>query len=482
MESYNRFHSSKRSRCVLTLIMLTGLIPLSVLYVIIVTLSTTFISSQTKKKNHVVGENAKVVMLTGGIMTKSLHYARCFWKNGYKVVMVETAKHCTPASKWSRAVTHFETIASPFKNHDKYMDDLVRITKKYSVEFFVPVSHANSAIYEATVKPKLEKLGCKVFHFDYDFIKILDNKHKFCDYTKKLDLKSPTTFCVSTEDEARELNQTLMKNTFNGDATTYVLKNIQYDNVHRLDLFKMPCNPNVLDAYLDRINADGYAISPKFPWQVQQFIAGNDEYACFAILRDGKIRALTTSKAKSHYEHRHYDYVDIPSITKWVEEFAKKSNITGQISFDIMKDASSGIYYPIECNPRVHSNCVTFPSTSELGDAVLSKSYCLRNNKMLTPPIDSKPVFWFYNELFKTIFGSWLNYKKAGENETRGFSKFLSMLIEGREADFDVDDPLPFLMKNHFQVPCQLLDTFRKGTPWLKVDFLLGKIVTEHVQ
>ena len=36
--------------------------------------------------------------------------------------MVENAKYCTPASKWSRAVTHFETIASPFKNHDKYME------------------------------------------------------------------------------------------------------------------------------------------------------------------------------------------------------------------------------------------------------------------------------------------------------------------------------------------------------------------------
>ena len=62
---------------------------------------------------------------------------------------------------------------------------------------------------------------------------------------------------------------------------------------------------------------------------------------------------------------------------------------------------------------------------------------------MLTPPVDSKPAFWFYNELSKTR----LNYKKAGENEPHGFSKFVSLLIEGREADFDVDDPLPFLIK-----------------------------------
>ena len=160
MESKDRFYSYKRSRCVLTIIMLTGLIPLSILYIVIVTLSSTFINSKTRKKNYFVAENAKVVMLTNGRMTKSLHYARCFWKNGYKVVMLETAKYFTPASKWSRAVTHFETISCPFKSHDKYMDDLVRITIKYNVDFFVSMSSTPSAFYEASVKPKLEKLGC----------------------------------------------------------------------------------------------------------------------------------------------------------------------------------------------------------------------------------------------------------------------------------------------------------------------------------
>ena len=70
--------------------------------------------------------------------------------------------------------------------------------------------------------------------------------------------------------------------------------------------------------------------------------------------------------------------------------------------------------------------------------------------------------------------------KKAGENKASGCSKFISLLTKGREADFDVDDPLPFLIKNHFQLPFQLLDNLRKGTPWLKVDFYTGKIVEEH--
>jgi len=92
------------------------------------------------------------------------------------------------------------------------------------------------------------------------------------------------------------------------------------------------------------------------------------------------------------------------------------------------------------------------------------------------PPVDSKPVFWFYNELFKAVLGSVFNYRKANES-TESLSKFVSLLFNGRDSDFDVDDPLPFLMRNHCQLPYLLLDTLRKETPWLKLDFCIGKVV-----
>jgi len=372
MEINDGFHSYKKARCVFTIIMLTALLPLSILYVAIVTLFSMLNDLHTKKRNYQVTDSSKVVMVTGGKMSKSLHFARWFWKNGYKVVMVETEKYCYSGSRWSRAVTHFETVTCPRKSADEYMDGLVRIAEKYNVDFFVPVSSPVSAIPDANVKPRLKELGCKVLHFDLEMTEILDDKHKFCDYAKKLGLKTPTTFCVTSDEEARKLNETLANNIFNGDKSIFVLKNIEYDPKHRLDLFKMPCNPKDLDAYLYKIREDGNAITPDAPWQVQQFIAGGQEYTCFAVCRDGKIRAITTSE--SSCSQLNYQHVDIPSITKWVEDFANKTGITGQLCFDFMKDASSGIYYPIECNPRVHSQCVTFLDTPEFGEAVLSNS------------------------------------------------------------------------------------------------------------
>ena len=46
-----------------------------------------------------------------------------------------------------------------------------------------------------------------------------------------------------------------------------------------------------------------------------------------------------------------------------------------------------------------------------------------------------------------------------------------------REANFDPEDPMPFFMLNHFQLPGLLLDTMIRGTPWKKLDFAIGKVV-----
>lgn len=50
-------------------------------------------------------------------------------------------------------------------------------------------------------------------------------------------------------------------------------------------------------------------------------------------------------------------------------------------------------------------------------------------------------------------------------------------LATEREADFDAEDPLPFLLRNHFQLPGLLWGTMVQGTPWKKLDFCIGKVV-----
>jgi len=53
----------------------------------------------------------------------------------------------------------------------------------------------------------------------------------------------------------------------------------------------------------------------------------------------------------------------------------------------------------------------------------------------------------------------------------------LSLFYSGKEAIFDVKDPIPFLMVNHWQIPVLLFKAFLNGKPWLRIDFNIGKLV-----
>ena len=210
-------------------------------------------------------------------MSKSYMMARWFWRAGYKVVLVETDKYWLSGARWSRAVTAFETVPCPRIDPKGYVDGLVRVADKYRARFFVPVSSPVSSVSDSAAKPGLEAVGCRVLHFDLGMCEQLDNKHDFCQLAKQLGLTSPESFHVPDEATARQLNNDLQSaghSPMTPRGTQFILKNLQYDPVHRLDMFKLPCETSKLDAYLSRLRADGTQITPEQPWQLQQFIQG----------------------------------------------------------------------------------------------------------------------------------------------------------------------------------------------------------------
>ena len=63
------------------------------------------------------------------------------------------------------------------------------------------------------------------------------------------------------------------------EGKKYILKNLEYDPVHRLDLFLLPCPDGELEGYLKKLRRDGNAIESARPWQLQggptEFNTGN---------------------------------------------------------------------------------------------------------------------------------------------------------------------------------------------------------------
>lgn len=89
----------------------------------------------------------------------------------------------------------------------------------------------------------------------------------------------PETYIVKSNEDVYKLNEMLHKKKEQASESErykidYILKNIEYDPVHRLDLFRLPTTKQDIDVYLKRISADGNAIDEKRPWTVQRFIHG----------------------------------------------------------------------------------------------------------------------------------------------------------------------------------------------------------------
>ena len=85
-------------------------------------------------------------------------------------------------------------------------------------------------------------------------------------------------------------------------------------------------------------------------------------------------------------------------------------------------------------------------------------------------------VYYFWNEVGRTFLG-WPFRLESLQALPGAVVQMVSEVAYGRDATFDVDDPLPFLGLHGVQLPVQLLRIVLNGTPWIKLDMCSGKVV-----
>ena len=90
-----------RTRCLVHLLLMALFAPLSLLYILLAS-ATAHVEDiaqwckfpwqpsgttgkRQRRRRRPISQDSPTVMLTGGKMTKSLHFARWFWRAGYKV-------------------------------------------------------------------------------------------------------------------------------------------------------------------------------------------------------------------------------------------------------------------------------------------------------------------------------------------------------------------------------------------------------------
>ena len=389
----------------------------------------------------------KTVMLTGGKMTKALQLARSFDAAGHRVILVETEKYWLTGHRFSNAVDRFYTVSAPEKDSQRYINSLLQIAKQEQVDVYVPVCSPVSSYYDSLAKPMLSGC-CEVLHLDAAMTQLLDDKFAFAEQARSLNLSVPKSVQITDPQQVLDFN-------FSHESHPYILKSIPYDSVRRLDLTKLRGDLAQMKTFVH-----GLPISAAKPWIMQEFITGQ-EYCTHSTVRDGEIRLHCCCKSSAFQVN--YENIEHPQIQEWIQHFVRELKLTGQVSFDFIQ-AEDGTIHAIECNPRTHSAITMFYNHPDVAEAYLGQTPF---SHPIQPLSTSKPTYWLYHELWRLITA-----RSLTQLQTR-----LTILRQGKDAIFQVNDPLPFLMVHHWHIPLLLLANLRRGGGWTRIDFNIGKLI-----
>ena len=389
-----------------------------------------------------VAQNPQTILISGGKMTKALQLARSFSRAGHRVVLVEQGKYWLSGHRFSSDVDRFYTVPRP--QDEGYVDALLAIVEAEQVDIYLPVCSPVASYYDALAKGALSKV-CAVLHLEPDVVHDLDDKEAFSRLAGSLGLPTPDSHRITDPQEVVDFD-------FAASDRTYVLKSIGYDPVRRLDLTRLPrSTPQETAAFVRAL-----PISVDNPWILQEFIEGA-EFCTHSTVRDGHVQVWCCC-ASSAFQIN-YEMVEKPAIEAWVSAFVGALDLTGEVSFDFI-EAPDGRVFAIECNPRTHSAITMF-----YDHPGVARAYLERNVETVIPLSSSRPTYWLYHELWRAL------------TDPRHAAQQWEVVRRGKDAIFDLDDPLPFLMLHHAQVPWLLLQNMRQRKDWLKIDFNIGKLV-----
>ena len=418
------------------LILLTAALPFNLALTAVALLRSVFV-----RPHRDVAAVPRTVLISGGKMTKALQLARSFHAAGHRVIMVESGKYWLTGHRFSRAVDRFVTVPKP--QSPDYAQALLDIVRAEGVDVYVPVCSPASSYYDALAKTVLSEY-CEVIHEDPDMIKSLDDKYAFSVMATALDLMVPDSHRISTPEQVLDFDF--------ASTDAYILKSIPYDPLHRLDLTTLP-RPEAGDT---ATFVGSKPISNDAPWIMQALVRGQ-EYCTHSTVRDGQVQVYCCCESSAFQIN--YEMVDKPEIEAWVRGFVEPLKLTGQVSFDFIQ-AEDGQLYAIECNPRTHSAITMFYNHPDLARAYLEDGV-----STITPLPTSRPTYWIYHEIWRLV------------TEPTNVISRLRTIRRGKDAIFDWDDPLPFLMVHHAQIPWLLLKNLGRLKPWIRIDFNIGKLV-----
>ena len=391
-----------------------------------------------------VAARPRTVLVSGGKMTKALVLARAFHRAGHRVVMVEQGRYRLTGHRFSACVDAFHVVPDP--DDPGYAAALLEVVQAEGVDVYVPVCSPLASRFDALAGRVLAG-RCEVVHPDPATVVSLDDKDTFAALAASMGLPVPATHRITDPAQVAAFD-------FGAHPGRWLLKSIAYDPVNRSDLTALP-RPTAAET---AAFAASKPISADNPWILQSFVTGR-EHCAHATVRRGRVTAWVVCESSGFQIN--YAPVHAPAIRAWVERFVAELGLTGQVCFDVVV-TDDGDLRAIECNPRAHSAITLL---ADQGPALARA--CLDDDAPVVEPAPgTRATYWIYHEVWRLL-------------TRRGRLARLASIARGRDAVLDADDPWPFFMLHHAQIPSLLLGALVRGQDWVRIDLNIGKLVQE---
>ena len=284
-----------------------------------------------------------------------------------------------------------------------------------------------------------------------DNVALVDNKYTFTDKARSLGLPVPKSYLVTSRRQMLDFD-------FENESRPFICKSILYDWLDRGAITTLPRATRAdTIAYIHEL-----PVSEECPYILQEYIQG-DEYCTHGTCMDGKLTLFTCCHSSAW--QLNYKHVEHPAILEWSTRYVQALNLTGHASFDFIVSHDDGKAYGIECNPRVHSAITAFYNQPNVADAYFQPG----PSKAIVPLSTARETYWLTHELWRGLRNI-RSMKKVCQSVQR--------IVNGKEAIWSGDDPLPFLLHYHVHIVYLLLDNLRpsRGRYFAKIDCCIGEL------
>jgi catechol O-methyltransferase len=424
----------------------------------------------------------KIILVTGVSMTKGLEISRILAEHTpHQIIGADTS--AVSPGRFSRALSAFHKLMPPDgKDTEPYIDSLLHVIKMEKVDLWISCSSVVAAVEDGQVVRLAEKArgdGFMAVQFREDVVERLHEKDKFIEYIRSLDLLVPESHrCTSAtqvldvllpfpppQNDAREVKK----------RKKWIMKPIGVDDKARNNMMTLLpfASPKKTRDYIKNLD-----VSPANPFQLQQYIAG-DEYCTHALIIRGHVTAFVacpSSELLMHYEALPARSHLSREMLAFTQRVAKDGGdtFTGHLSFDFLVEGEGRDIklYPIECNPRAHTAVILFANTPQMAGAYLSAFSpppTLPDREIVVPASPTHSYYWVGHDLL-TLFVLPLldlSWGKTTLDEVQcNVAEFGKHVARWRDGTFSVHDPIPFLVLYHVYWPLRFFFSVITGTRW----------------